>query len=80
MNGKSNSRAPAARRSASIELLDSSRSASCVIRRLSDVDAVLEVAEPDGLPIEFDLSIEPGQPQRCCIIRRGARSVAVAFI
>jgi hypothetical protein len=67
--------------SARIELLESRRSANCVIRRLSDVEAVLEVAEPHGLPIEFDLLIGPGErPQRCGVIRRGARSIAVAFI
>ena len=81
MNRRSGGRGFAARKPARIELLGSRRSATCVIRRLSDVEAVLEVAEPHELPIEFDLLMEPAwQPQRCGVIRRKARCVAVAFI
>jgi hypothetical protein len=68
------------RKPARIELLGSRSSTVCFVRILSDDEAVLEVAQPHELPIEFDLLIEPERRQRCGIIRRNTRSVAVAFI
>src|SRR5665647_1440695 len=68
-------------RSARIELLGGPGGTDCIVRSLTDVQAVLEVRHPHELPLEFDLLVEPEQKrQRCGIIRRQALSVAVAFI
>jgi hypothetical protein len=81
MNGNSSGRGTVARKPARIELLGNRGSAECFVRNLSDDEAVLEVTQPEKLPVEFDLVIEPEQqPRRCGVIRRKARSVAVAFI
>lgn len=80
MNGKSSGCGLVVRKPALIELLESRSSTGCMVRNLSDAEAVLEVAQPDKLPIEFDLLIEPDRARRCGVIRRKARSVAVAFI
>jgi D-serine deaminase-like pyridoxal phosphate-dependent protein len=81
MNGKSRGYGSAERKPARIELLGSRLGSDCMVRNLSDVQAVLEVAQPQDLPVEFDLLIEPEQqPKRCGVVRRMARSVAVAFI
>ena len=64
-------------RSARIELLGGPGGTDCIVRSLTDVQAVLEVRHPH----ELRLLVEPEQKrQRCGIIRRQARSVAVAFI
>lgn len=83
MNGKSSGPGPGsvARKPAQIEPLGSRSRTDCFVRNLSDDEAVLEVAQPRELPVEFDLLIEPEQlRQRCGVIRRNVRSVAVAFI
>ncbi len=64
-----------------IELLGGAGKIDCIVRSLTDMNAVLDVRLPPDFPIEFDLLTDLGQKrQRCGIIRRQARSVAVAFI
>lgn len=64
-----------------IELLDGAGATDCIVRSLTDVKALLEVRLPHELPVEFDLLIDQDQRrQRCGIIQRRGRSVAVAFI
>ena len=68
-------------RLARIELLGGHGGTDCIVRSLTDVKAVLDVRHPHELPVEFDLLVEPDRKrQRCGVIRRQARSVAVAFI
>jgi len=81
MNGKSRGCGSGPRKPARIELLGSRSSTDCFVRNLSDHEAVLDVAQPHELPIEFDLLIEPERlRQRCGVVRRNLSSVAVAFI
>lgn len=72
---------PSQARLGRIEPLGGVGATDCIVRSLTDVKALLEVRLPHELPVEFDLLIDQDQRrQRCGIIKRRGRSVAVAFI
>jgi fructose/tagatose bisphosphate aldolase len=53
----------------------------CVVRNLSDTKATIEVAQPQGLPVEFEIAIEGESAKRYCAIAwRNDRQVGVFFV
>ena len=53
---------------------------NCLIRNLSETGACLGVESPVGIPDEFNLVFESGEPSRICrVMWRKAKLIGVAF-
>jgi hypothetical protein len=54
---------------------------NCLIRNLSETGACLGVESPVGIPDEFNLVFESGEPSRMCrVMWRKAKLLGVAFL
>jgi len=54
---------------------------NCLIRNLSETGACLGVESPVGIPDEFNLVFESGEPSRMCrVMWRKAKLIGVAFL
>ena len=54
---------------------------NCLIRNLSETGACLGVESPVGVPDEFNLVFESGEPSRMCrVMWRKAKLIGVAFL
>jgi hypothetical protein len=54
---------------------------NCLIRNLSETGACLAVESPVGIPDEFNLVFESGEPSRMCrVMWRKAKLLGVVFL
>jgi hypothetical protein len=54
---------------------------NCLVRNVSETGACLGVESPVGIPDEFNLVFESGEPSRMCrVMWRKAKLIGVAFL
>ncbi|WP_375458328.1 PilZ domain-containing protein [uncultured Enterovirga sp.] len=52
----------------------------CMVRDLSETGARLKIASPVGIPDQFMLSLDSGEPHQCRVVWRRAKEIGVTFV